>query len=221
MTVGDMAPAPEPVGRGGGRRPRLVGLTIGDDPAAWSALGFTVKDDRFTVGGVTIHLVGAGEGRGILAWSLQPPVAEADGLAHREAPDPVAAAAHDNGVTGIDHVVAATPYVDRTTDALAAGGITPRRSVDGLRGGESTYRFFVLDTCVLELIGPTRHDPSRTPRPAAFAGLAFVAPDLDTITALPGIAGTPRDAMQPGRRIVTMRTAEHDVSVPLAVLTPR
>lgn len=221
MTLGDMAPAPEPVGHAGGGRPRLVGLTIGDDPAAWSALGFTVEGDRFTVGGVTIHLVGPGADRGILAWSLQPPVADADGLAHRAAPAAVAATPHDNGVARVDHVVAATPHVDRTTDALAACGIALRRSVDGLRDGESTYRFFVLDTCVLELIGPTQHDPSRTPRPAAFAGLAFVAPDLDPVTALPGVAGTPRDAIQPGRRIVTLRSAEHDVSVPLAVLTPR
>ena len=38
---------------------RLVGLTVGDDPAAWRALGFDVADDRVTVGGVTLHLVGA------------------------------------------------------------------------------------------------------------------------------------------------------------------
>lgn len=200
---------------------RLVGLTVGDDPAAWSALGFTVDGDRFTVGGVTIHLVGAGEQRGLLAWSLQPAGEDADGLAHHDPPAPVTATTHANRVTAVDHVVAATPHVDRTTEALAGLGITPRRSVDGLRGGGSTYRFFVLDTCVLELIGPTDHDPSRTPRPAALAGLAFVAPDLDAVAALPGVAGEPRDAIQPGRRIVTLRTDEHDVSVPVAVLTPR
>lgn len=219
MTVGGVAPSGESAGHREGRR--LVGLTVGDDPAAWSALGFVVDGDRFTVGGVTIHLVGAGERRGILAWSLQPAVADADGLAHREAPVPVDSSAHPNAVVGVDHVVAATPHIGRTTDALAGTGITPRRTVDGLRGGASTYRFFVLGTCVLELIGPTHHDPSRTPRPAAFAGLAFVAPDLDAVTRLPGVAGDPRDAIQPGRRIVTLRTTEHDVSVPVAVLTPR
>ncbi len=217
MTDVDMAPTDA----ASGGRPRLVGLTVGDDPAAWSALGFAVEGDRFTVGGVTIHLVGAGEQRGILAWSLQPAGADADGLVHREAPTLVPAVSHANGVTAVDHVVAATPHLDRTTDALADLGIAPRRSVEGLRGGTSTYRFFLLGTCVLELIGPTDHDPSRTPRPAGFAGVAFVAPDLALAQALPHVAGEPRDAIQPGRRIVTLRTTDHDVSVPVAVLTPR
>ncbi len=123
-----------------------MGLVVGDDPAAWRALGFDVDDDRFTVGGVTIHLVGGSGRRGLLAWSLQPPVPDLDGLAHRDPVDPVPTVAHPNGVTVVDHVVATTPDVERTTAALATEGITPRRSVDGLRGGASTYRFFVLGT---------------------------------------------------------------------------
>ncbi len=205
----------------GGGDVRLVGLAVGDDPAAWRGLGFDVAGDRFTVGGVTIHLVGSSGRRGLLAWSLHPPVPDLDGLAHRDPAAPVSTIAHPNGVTAVDHVVATTPHVERTTAALAAEGITPRRSVEGLRGGASTYRFFVLGTCVLELIGPTEHDPTRTPRPAVFAGLAFAAPDLGPVGALPGVAGTPRDAIQPGRRIVTLATDDHDVSVPVAILTVR
>lgn len=200
---------------------RLVGLTVGDEPAAWHALGFVVDGDRLTVGGVTIQLVGADGPRGLLAWSLSPPSGEVDGLAHRAEPAAVEQRAHPNGVTAVDHVVVGTPHVDRTVDALAVVGLQPRRRVDGLRGGDRAYAFFLLDTCVLEVIGPATHDPSRTSGPAAFVGLAFVAEDLGVVAGLPGVAGEPRDAVQPGRRIVTVRTREHDVSVPLALLTPR
>jgi hypothetical protein len=202
--------------------PRLVGLTVGDDPVAWRALGFDVEGDRFTVGGVTVHLVGGDGERGLLAWSLEPAVGGAvDGLAHRDAPTPVEEGTHPNGVTGVDHVVVGTPHVARTLDALAGIGLEPRRTAEGLRGGDRAYAFLLLGTCVLEVIGPRDHDPSRTPAPAAFVGLAFVADDLDAVGALPGVAGTPKGAVQPGRRIVTLRTREHDVSLPVAVLTPR
>ena len=201
---------------------RLIGLTVGDRPEAWRSLGFTVEGDRFTVGGVTIHLVGDDGPRGLLAWSMDPPVGEdVDGLASRPAPTPVPVVAHPNGVTAVDHVVAGTPDVDRTLAALAGIDLHPRRRVDGIRGGDRTYAFLLLGTCVLEVIGPRAHDPTRTPAPAAFVGLAFVADDLDDVIALPGVAGEPRDAVQPGRRIVTLRSHDHDVSVPVAVLTPR
>lgn len=149
---------------------RLVGLTVGDAPAAWRALGFVVAEDRFTVGGVTVHLVGDHAARGLLAWSLSP------------------------AVTG---------------------------DVDGLAPGAGAYAFFLLGTCVLEVIGPRDHDPGRAPAPAAFVGLAFVAEDLAAVADLPDVAGEPHHAIQPGRRIVTLHTDAHGVSVPVALLTPR
>jgi hypothetical protein len=202
--------------------PRLVGVTVGDRPAAWASLGFEVAGDRFTVGGVTVHLAGDTGGRGVLGWSLEPSSeGDIDGLLSVPTPPPAAPVSHRNGVTGVDHVVVGTPDVDRTTTAMEQHGIALRRAVDGLRGGDKAYRFFLLGTCLLEVIGPAAHDPDRTPRPAAFVGLAFVADDLEAAAALPDVAGEPRDAIQAGRRIVTLRTAEHDVSVPLAILTPR
>lgn len=201
---------------------RLVGLTIGDRPDAWQALGFTVDGDRFTVGGVTVHLVGDDGARGILAWSLDPPLDDdLDGLAHRTAPAMTDERAHANGVTAVDHLVVGTPHVARTLGALGAVGMEPRRVAEGLRGDDRGYAFLLLGTCVLEVIGPAEHDPDRTPAPAAFVGLAFVAPDLAHTAAFDGVAGAPRDAIQPGRRIVTLRTREHGASVPVAVLSPR
>lgn len=201
---------------------RLVGLTVADRPDAWRALGFDVDADRFTVGGVTVHLVGDDGARGIRAWSLEPGAdGDLDGLAHRPSPAPVGEGPHPNGVTGVDHVVVGTPHVARTLGALGTVGLEPRRVAEGLRGDDKGYAFLLLGTCVLEVIGPAEHDPSRTPAPAAFVGLAFVADDLGAVASLDDVAGTPRPAVQPGREIVTLRTREHGVSVPVAVLTPR
>jgi hypothetical protein len=208
--------------------PRLTGLVVGDDPAAWRALGLPVDGDRLTVGGVTVRLVGTAGGRGILGWELDPsPGGEVDGLpaavATGDGPTTERARAPEDGPTGrgyavaaVDHLVVATPDVDRTTSALEAIGLTVRRTVDGARGdGGVRYRFLLLGTCLLELIGPVEADGEG---PARFAGLAFTAPDLEVFDTA---SGPPRDAVQAGRRIVTLRTRDHDVSVPVAVMTPR
>lgn len=216
--------------------PRLTGLVVGDEPAAWRALGLPVVGDRCTVGGVTVRLAGAEGARGILGWELEPPPGggggadasgEVDGLPSASATGDVPASeradASDDGPSGrgyavaaVDHVVVATPDVERTTAALGAIGLSPRRTVDAARGDAGVrYRFFLLGTCLLEVIGPVEPDGDG---PARFAGLAFTAPDLDVFDTA---SGPPRDAVQPGRRIVTLRTRDHDVSVPIAVMTPR
>ncbi|WP_169786770.1 glyoxalase [Nitriliruptor alkaliphilus] len=203
------------------RGPTLTGLAIGDDPAAWRALGLPVTGDRLTVGGVTIRLAGSHGRRGVLGWQLDPPAPDdVDGLGPADAggPPPTSAAEVTTGysVVAVDHLVVATPNLRRTTAALGTIGLTPRRTVDAVRGdGGVRYRFFLLGTCVLELIGPT--EPAGD-APAIFGGLALTAPDLDVFTE---VMAPPRAAVQPGRRIVTLRTEDHDVSVPIAVLSPR
>lgn len=203
---------------------RLVGLEIGDDDAAWRAAGFTVEDGALTVGGVAISLLGSHGVRGLRSWSLQPPASgDCDGLPLRERPTarPAHGAdvpAHPNGVTAIDHVVVASDDVERTTRELATVGCSPRRTTVGARGGgdeEIVYRFFLLGTCVLELVGPTR---PRGDGPARFAGLAFTTGALDE---LGDLASPPRDAVQPGRRIATLRAEALGISVPTVFLSPR
>jgi hypothetical protein len=202
------------------QRRRLVAVVIGDSPATWRAAGFTVGGDLVAVGGVHIRLAGGTASPGILAWSFEPPWPEpidglpiappAAGVPPADVPD-----THPNGVTAIDHVVVASPHVERTTAALAEASIEPRRTIVGARGdADVLYRFFLLGTCLLELIGPAT---AREDGPARFAGLAVTT---DTIDDLGDIAGPPRDAVQPGRRIATLRR-ELGSSVPLAFLSPR
>ena len=207
--------------------PRLVGLEVDDDPDAWRRAGFTVTGETFVAGGVTVRLLGGQRGRGVRSASLDPPVIDevdglrlvASGAAPAEGPaSRTTASAHPNGVIAIDHVVVGSDDVERTTAALATCGLSPRRTVVGARGDgddEIVYRFFLLGTCVLELVGPARGGGDG---PARFAGLAFTTERIDELGTL---AGTPRDAVQPGRRIATLRGEGLGVSVPTAFLTPR
>ncbi|HEV8152966.1 MAG TPA: hypothetical protein VGP78_08540, partial [Solirubrobacteraceae bacterium] len=119
------------------------------------------------------------------------------------------------GAMAVDHVVAATPHVDRTLGALRRAGLEPRRVREA---GEARQAFYVLGTALLELAGPA--SPSGD-GPAALWGLVVVVEDLDALAARLGDElGTIRDAVQPGRRIATLRRSA-GVSTALAFLTPR
>jgi hypothetical protein len=106
---------------------------------------------------------------------------------------------HPNGAVALDHVVVVTPDFDRTAAALAAAGLPLRRIRDagGFRQG-----FRRLGPAILELV-ESREAP---PGPATFWGLVVVVPDLDALALRLGehLAGV-RDAVQPGRRIATVR----------------
>ena len=201
----------------------LRGLVVGDAPEAWGRAGFAVAGgDRLAVDGVTIHLVGDGASRGILAWTLDHPAARTvDGLVQDDPGDPAPPAAHPNGAELLDHVVVGTSDVERTTSALAELGLEPRREVAGTRDGRDTvFRFFLLGTCVLELIGPP--EPTGSDRPARFWGVAFTVDDLDATAAeLGDLCGEPHDAVQPGRRIASLRHDDAGISVPVAFMSPR
>lgn len=205
-----------------GRTLRLTGLVVGDEPSAWAEMGLPVVGDHLTVGGVTVRLVGADGPRGILGWELDPRIDHAvDGLAPATAGDrqqdpDATATGRGYAVVALDHLVVATPDVERTSAAIIALGIEPRRTIDAARGDEGfRYCFWKLGTSLLELIGPIAPAGDG---PAVFAGLAFTVPDLRVFA---GVTGAPQAAVQPGREIATVRTAELDISVPVAFLTPR
>ncbi|HKH04156.1 MAG TPA: VOC family protein [Acidimicrobiales bacterium] len=209
----------------------IVEVRVADDPSAWSAAGFTLDGEgRVVLGTTTVRLVPVatdGGRPGVTGWTLaglpQPPPGGAiDGLPTEagEPGPPAGPQAHPNGVTKVDHVVVTTPDLDRTTAALEALGIAARRTRDAGTGPDGIarrQRFFRLGEVVLELVGPT------TPTgdgPARFWGLAHEVADLDATATLLGDALTaPRDAVQAGRRIASLRRTA-GVAVPTAFLTP-
>jgi len=203
-----------------------VELTIGDDPHAWAEAGFAVVDDAVALGSVRLRLAGPGNGRGVRTWTLTGVDAGAiDGLPTGDGPTATAPAPdgpiHPNGATGIDHVVVMSPDLARTIGALAHVGLEPRRTRDtGTPERPMRQVFFRLGDPVpiLELVGP------RTPAgtgPARIWGLTVAVADLDAAAARLGDRlGRVKDAVQPGRRIATVRTEDLGISLALALMSP-
>jgi hypothetical protein len=201
-------------------------LTVADPPGAWAALGFEVDGDTCVVGEVRVRLAGADVGRGLVGWSLRDvEAADLDGLAtaRSERPPPPAPPSHPNGIAALDHVVAISPDLDRTVAVLEAAGLDLRRiREEPTPAGAPRQAFFRLGATILEVVQEPAEATARAggDRPAFFWGLAFVAPDLDaTVTAFGDRASEPRPAVQPGRRIATLRRSA-GLSIPVALMTP-
>ncbi len=197
-------------------RPTIAELVVGDEPAAWQRLGFSVDGDVAVVGATSVRL--AGGGGGLSAWSLRDAqTTRLDGLETTICDLPPAARVkHPNGALLIDHVVVSTPDLPRTLAAFGAGGLKLRR----VREHSETLHqgFFRLGQVVVEVAGPPQRSGNG---PACFWGLVAVVPDVDALADRldAGLLGTPRAAVQEGRRIVTV-TAAAGLTVALAFLTP-
>jgi catechol 2,3-dioxygenase-like lactoylglutathione lyase family enzyme len=179
--------------------PALTRLDLGADADNWRAIGFTIDDDILVVGTTAIRFVD-GERAGIVGWEL-------DG-------DPVQPQAHtgphENGAHEIDHVVLMTPDLDATTDDLARQGFELKRTRDAGKGTtQAFYRF--ANGPILEVVGPI----AAVDHPLLW-GVVFTTGDLD---ALPWPS---KDAVQPGRRIATVKGAGLGTAVAfMSSVTPR
>jgi catechol 2,3-dioxygenase-like lactoylglutathione lyase family enzyme len=178
--------------------PTLEELEIADEPADWHALGFEVENRACQVSSVRLRLLGKGPRRGILDWKLS-----------NGEPAAMAAPPHPNGATRIDHVVLLSPDLDRTVQELRSDGFELRRIREGeTPGGSTRQAFFRLGEPILEVVqAPEGTSVARNPEgPARLWGIAFLVEDIDaTASALGDLLGAPRDAVQPGRKIATLR----------------
>lgn len=208
--------------------PTIDELTVADAPGAWSTLGFDLDGGVCVVGDVRIRLAGSDTGRGLTGWSLRDVVGtELDGLptTHSDRPPPGESPAHSNGITAIDHVVAITPALERTVVALQEAGLDLRRiREEPTPAGAPRQAFFRLGATILEVVQEPIEAIERgggTDRPAFFWGLAFVTPDLEaTVAGLGDCVSEVRPAIQPGRRIATLRRSA-GLALPVALMTPR
>ena len=217
-------------------------LIVGDPPEAWAGAGFAVDGDEVRIGGIRVRLVGRDHGKGLLGWRLAG--ADPAGLDQAQAGETVAAAStpvpattldglptevgpeavpctpgrHPNRATAIDHIVVLTPDGDRTRAALEGLGLRAKRSrPTDTYGMPMVQTFFRAGETIIELVGPEDPMPEGEP---GFFGLAHVVDDLDATAALLGDGlGRTKDAVQPGRRITTLRHRDLGMSVATAFMS--
>jgi hypothetical protein len=195
---------------------RLVELLSGDHPAAWTRLGFAVQDgDLVRLGAVGVRLTG--EGGGLGGWLLEGSgPGSVDGIPTTwtsAAPSGPAAVAHPNGALALDHVVLFTDDRDRTCGALAAAGGDERRRA-GPPEVPVAMAFVRAGEAIVEVA-----QAGGSPR---LWGLVAVVEDLDALACDlgPELLGEARPAVQPGRRIATVRPGA-GLGTALAFMTPR
>jgi len=200
-------------------------IEVADPSEAWTRAGFSLGSDAVCrIGGVRIRLAGSDHGTGILGWTLRglpsgDTVLDLDGIPTTRSDAVVAAPAeHANGVTAIDHIVMLSPDLGRTVDSLTTIGVAPRRERDGHLGGRPIRQlFFRFGEVIIEVVGSPE---TATEGPATLWGITYVVADIDATAAYFGDRTTPvKAAVQPGRRITTLRHHALGMSVRSAMIS--
>lgn len=171
-----------------------------------------------------VRLGGRDDGIGITGWSLSglatgSDVDTVDGVPTTTSTAvPATPATHPNGVTAIDHVVLMSPDLRRTVESLAAIGVHARRERDGEIGGRPIRQiFFRLGEVIVEVVGAPDAAGSG---PSTLWGITYVVEDIDaTATFFGDLTAPVKDAVQPGRRITTLRHQQLGMSVRTAMIS--
>jgi hypothetical protein len=201
-------------------------LVLADEAERWSALGFSVSGGCVQLGLLRLRLAGDAAGRGIVGWSLRGIAStELDGLptTRSQSAKPQSIELHENGVSAVDHVVAMTPALDRSVGVLQQAGLDMRRIREQpTPAGAPRQAFFRLGAEILEVVqepDSVVESDGGADRPARLWGLALIAEDLErTVELMAPHAGDPRPAVQPGRRIATLRRSA-GLAVPVALMS--
>jgi len=200
-------------------------MTVAGDPASWRSIGLTVTDDGLIpLIGTSIRVVPDTDGeRGLIAWVLSgaghvgDPASDIDGLRTDvvDGADPVFTA-HGLGASSLDHVVVTTPDLERTSNAIASATGCELKRIRDLGTMRQGFHRIGRGGLIVELV----ERPDVPPGPATFWGLVLIVDDIDAACALIGDdrVSPPKDAVQPGRRIATVR--EHvGLGLPVALMT--
>jgi hypothetical protein len=204
----------------GAADPKVEWLSVAGDVDVWRSLGLTVTaEGLLPLVGTSIRITSAplDHPGGITGWALSgaKPVDQIDGLVTEVvAPMTPAYAEHPMRAVGLDHVVVSTADLERTSEAIAAATgceLKRIREVGAMRQG---FHRIGRGGLIVELV----ERPDVPPGPATFWGLVLIVDDLDAAFDLigPDRMSPPKDAVQPGRRIATIRA---DVGLPVALMS--
>lgn len=201
---------------------RLAAIRTVGPTAPWSALGFTVDDDRrIALANGAIEFTGDGTGRTGLVVAVEDGVEMVDDIegVPIERGAVVPASEHSNGAVELDHVVVRTPDLETTSGAIAdAFGLELRRirETDTVRQG--FHRFpdqGGVRGCIVEVVEDGRATETE------LWGLVVTVVDLDAMVERLGadLISPPKPAVQAGRGIATIRRGA-GLGIPVAVMTP-
>ena len=216
--------------------PKVEWLSVVGEADTWRSLGLTVTDQGLIpLVGTSICVVapvsgGSADGgsadsangaeqAGIVGWALSgvANTREVDGLPTDvvESMGPVYAE-HRLGATGLDHVVVSTHDLERTSAAIASATGCELKRIRELGTMRQGFHRIGRGGLIVELV----ERPDLPVGPAAFWGVVLIVEDLDAACDLigPDRISAPKDAVQPGRRIATIR-ADVGLGLPVALMT--
>ena len=121
-------------------------------------------------------------------------------------------------IVGVDHVVVLADDVRATCSEIAEQSGAPLKRVkEGDRGVQGFHRW---GSVILEVVERRLVAPSDSATTAAYWGLVVVVDQIDEVATHlgPDVIGAPKPAVQPGRRIATVRSGA-GLGVPLALMS--
>lgn len=208
---------------------RLAELAINADANAWHEVGFNVTVGRCRIGEVELAYTADQERpTGLRGWTIAGLAVEADlgGIPTQHDHLPVSpggrASPHPCGVIGIDHVVLFSSALEKTIASFEDAGVRCRRRREGAGPGGHPLEqaFFRLGSVIVEAVGVANEHAG--PDGSRLWGITFCVADLDEAVAQLGkgrMIGSPKDAVQPGRRIATVRK-QAGLGLPVALISP-
>jgi len=206
-------------------------LCIAGDIKLWRSIGLTVLDDgTVPLFGTSLRVTSPPNSApgsdqtasGIVGWALSGVTPSQntdtiDGLPTQVvgSSDPLFAS-HNLGVSALDHVVVLTPDLERTSNAISeATGCELRRirEVGEMRQG---FHRIGRGGLIVELV----ERPDVADGDAEFWGLVLIVDDINAACDHlgPDRISAPKDAVQPGRQIATVR-GDVGLGLPVAIMT--
>ena len=121
-------------------------------------------------------------------------------------------------IVGVDHVVVLADDVRVTCSEIAEQSGAPLKRVkEGDRGVQGFHRW---GSVILEVVERRLVAPNDSATTASYWGLVVVVDQIDEVATHlgPDVIGAPKPAVQPGRRIATVRSGA-GLGVPLALMS--
>jgi hypothetical protein len=207
---------------------RLTECEVGALPQAWEKIGVHISNDHCVIGDVILRF--SAEKSGFISWTFDRSDSSTsdaavvhtliDGIPthlERDRKDPGESSLLGPAtILGIDHVVVMTNNLERTCGEVERVlSVACARERDA--GNSVRQAFHKLDNTIIEVVT----SPNVVHEHAHLWGLVISVDDIDAWCSSVGehVAGAPRAAVQPGRRISTVRESV-GLGIAVAVMTP-